>query len=157
MTTHEGQRRHCTLLASASYVIRTEGFAGLWRGVWPTVLRQGIANGARFAIYERVVAELRIQSRRRGGDDTSTFVAPLAGAITGVASVLLTNPLDVVKTRVQSMFSANASGAQNITMRTLVAREGASVLAHGLAPRAIKIGLGQAVIFGMYDFLVRKM
>lgn len=114
--------------------------------------------GARFAIYERVVAELRIQSRRRGGDDTSTFVAPLAGAITGVASVLLTNPLDVVKTRVQSMFSANdAGGAQNITMRTLVAREGASVLAHGLAPRAIKIGLGQAVIFGMYDFLVRKM
>jgi hypothetical protein len=112
--------------------------------------------GARFAIYERVAAQLRMHDQRRSNGGTSTFVAPLAGAITGVASVLLTNPLDVVKTRVQSVFSADAGRAQFITMRTLVATEGVGVLAHGLAPRAIKIGLGQAVIFGTYDFLLRK-
>jgi len=79
------------------------------------------------------------------------MLAPLAGGVTGVASVLLTNPIDVLKTRVQT-----SSGAERVTLRALVATEGIRVLARGLLPRAIKIGIGQAVIFGTYDFLMRN-
>ena len=39
--------------------------------------------------------------------------------------------------------------------RNLVAEEGAAVLLRGLAPRLIKISLGQAVIFGVYDAALR--
>ena len=44
-----------------------------------------------------------------------------------------------------------ASQAAAVTLRGLVEKEGPAVLARGLGPRVVKIGLGQAIIFGVYD------
>lgn len=143
---------HGSMLGSLRIVVENEGVAGLWRGAWPTVLRNALANGTRFAIFGGALESLR-EAWPAGG----SWHAPVAGALTGVMSTILTNPLDVVKTRTQTV-APGAGQAAHMPVRPtilgLVAAEGPSVLVRGLAPRVLKIGLGQAIIFGVYERLV---
>ena len=81
----------------------------------------------------------------------NSFSFTHAGGITGVMSTVVTNPIDVLKTRVQSAPLDADGRAAAVTLRGLVEKEGPAVLARGLGPRVVKIGLGQAIIFGVYD------
>ena len=96
--------------------------------------------------------------------------AVLAGGMSGVFSVALTNPVDVIKTRVQAtpLAAAGAAAAEGGTngaaaghtlavVRGMLAHEGVGVFTTGMVARAWKIGLGQAVIFGTYDAVRRRL
>ena len=147
---------------AATIVVKQQGISGLWFGSGPTAARQAIANGARFGVYEHFKAWL------------SAIGAPapavLAGGMSGVFSVALTNPVDVIKTRVQAtpLAAAGAAAAEGGTngaaaghtlavVRGMLAHEGVGVFTTGMVARAWKIGLGQAVIFGTYDAVRRRL
>lgn len=146
------QQQHGNILSSTRLIVSTQGIQGLLVGAGPTVVRQGTANGVRFCIYERIVAELR-----RWWPDGTKWHATLAGGLTGAVSTAITNPVDVVKTRAQTASVASRGISSLALARMLVAEEGAAVLLRGLAPRLIKISLGQAVIFGVYDAALRRL
>jgi Mitochondrial carrier protein len=83
--------------------------------------------------------------------------AALAGGCAGVFSVMLTNPVDVVKTHMQAIPLTARSGGSLVAVRELLASEGLGAFARGLSARAWKIGLGQAVIFGAYDVVRSRL
>lgn len=138
------------LLDAAAAVVRQQGVRGLWLGSGPTAARQALANGSRFLMFDRVKASL-----------PAWVPAPaaIAGGLTGVASVLITNPVDVVKTQVQSVpVSGAGAGVSTVALvRGLIREEGVGVLCRGMGARVLKIGLGQAVIFGVYDAVRRRL
>mmetsp|Transcript_9149 Transcript_9149/g.29428 ORF Transcript_9149/g.29428 Transcript_9149/m.29428 type:complete len:272 (+) Transcript_9149:189-1004(+) len=132
---------------AAGALVREQGVAGLWHGAAPTAARQMLANGLRFFFYDHFKAALK-------GVPGS---AAIAGGMTGVVSVVLTNPVDVVKTRIQAAPAGGGLGAQVGTVREMIAAEGWVSLTRGMSARALKIGSGQAVIFGVFDCVKRRL
>jgi len=57
-----------------------------------------------------------------------------SGTIAAVAATVLTQPTDVIRTRMQLGFADQASGAAGV-LRSVLARDGASALMAGVAPR----------------------
>lgn len=155
LSASSSSQQHGSLARSLGFIVRTQGLGGLWLGTAPTVARQATANGIRFMLYENFHRSLQeLEPRGR-------WHAPAAGGLTGVASVLITNPIDIWKTRVQGVpvggGEGGGRGTSAPTIRSIVQKEGASVLWRGLAPRLLKISLGQAVIFGIYDVFKRPV
>ena len=155
LSASSSSQQHGSLARSLGFIVRTQGLGGLWLGTAPTVARQATANGIRFMLYENFHRSLQeLEPRGR-------WHAPAAGGLTGVASVLITNPIDIWKTRVQGVpvggGEGGGRGTPAPTIRSIVQKEGASVLWRGLAPRLLKISLGQAVIFGIYDVFKRPV
>ena len=85
--------------------------------------------------------------------------AAVAGGLTGIVSVVLTNPVDVLKTHAQASpieAKGSARGAVGAAA-TLLRENGVLFLARGMGARMLKIGIGQAVIFGVYDAARRSL
>ena len=57
-----------------------------------------------------------------------------SGTIAAVAATVLTQPTDVIRTRMQLGFADQGSGAASV-LRSVLARDGASALMAGVAPR----------------------
>ena len=78
-------------------ILATHGVAGLYVGAIPTALRQGSSVATRFT----VVAPITAAFSGVGSDDANRpFVVFMAGGIGGALSVVLNNPIDVLKSKV---------------------------------------------------------
>ena len=104
-----GAARYRGLAHAAARALADEGVRGLYRGAAPGALGSGVSWGAYFALYE--AARARARRARGGGEPTladNLGAAWAAGSLTS----LLTNPLWLVKTRLQLQGQgAGAGGA----------------------------------------------
>lgn len=134
-----------SVFRAAVLVFRDQGLAGLWTGTGPTAARQALANGIRFALYDKFKKALPTSLGALG--------SVIAGALTGIASTVITNPIDVVKTRIQSAPVERGAASLSVlrSVRELLRSEGLMGLTRGTGARAVKIGIGQAIIFGVYE------
>eukprot|EP01135_Chromosphaera_perkinsii_P002912 Nk52_evm23s230 gene=Nk52_evmTU23s230 len=79
-------------------MVKAEGFRGVYKGVFPTMAKQGSNQAIRFVTFNQ------IKSFFQGGDPSkqlSVLQAATAGALAGACSVFGNTPIDVVKTRLQ--------------------------------------------------------
>jgi len=95
---------------TAMLVAREEGLGALYKGVVPTMLRQGCNQAVNFTVYnyskKRIIAWKRKREEDRGnaavGDvQLDHWQSLLLGGLSGGMGPLVNNPLDVVKTRMQ--------------------------------------------------------
>ncbi|KAL4431627.1 hypothetical protein ABPG77_001469 [Micractinium sp. CCAP 211/92] len=100
-------RRHTSGFALARHIVRTEGVRGLYRGFGAS-LAMFVPNSAiwwgAYGVWQQMLWHqldaLRGHSMHSEGDILG--VQSVAGILTGCTSAVLTNPLDVVKTRLQT-------------------------------------------------------
>ncbi|KAA0162457.1 hypothetical protein FNF31_03256 [Cafeteria roenbergensis] len=85
-------------------IYRGEGLAGVYRGYWATVGSFGPFSALYFAFYEAAKAAYLGQAgpeAPRGAAQMPFWASLLSGASAGAAASVLTNPLDLVKLRLQ--------------------------------------------------------
>jgi len=132
------------LVHAASSILRAEGIGGLYRGLSPTILKQGSNQAIRFSVMDS------LRKWYTGGDHTKPvpkLVVAGFGAIAGGCSVLGNTPLDVVKTRMQNKsYSSTMECA-----RQLALKEGVRVFYKGCLPRMNRVCLEVALAFCIYD------
>jgi len=145
-----------TWSSSLQIIVRQQGVPGLWRGLTPTLLRNAMASGMRFIIYDCALAQLRRTNSQREGRGWHPIAA---GAAAGALTTVFNNPLDVVKSLMQAEGAQGRQGNPNSLqcVRNILRTEGALGLMRGLAPRLVKITMGQAVIFAVYDRCMRLL
>lgn len=135
-------------------VLERDGVRGLWMGTGPTAARQALANGTRFFMFERFKKLLQPLL-------PTAVLSAVAGGVTGVVSVVLTNPVDVIKTRVQAAPLGapgdRAAGVAHAVRSLLAEQDLVSAMSVGMKARALKIGLGQAIVFGTYEVVSRRL
>ncbi|KAG5006846.1 hypothetical protein JHK85_025388 [Glycine max] len=86
------------IITSLQNIVRNEGFRGMYRGLSPTIVALLPNWAVYFTSYEQLKGLLR---SRDGCDELTTIGNIIAAAGAGAATAISTNPLWVVKTRLQ--------------------------------------------------------
>ena len=156
-TLRSGGDAYVSTYQSLAHIAKTEGVHGLYRGLTPTI----VALLPNWAVYFTVYESLKqvMSGGEEGHNGPPQHMASAAGA--GAATVLFTNPLWVVKTRLQVQHSEalRASMPQRVPYRgtanalyRVATEEGFRGVYSGLAPSLA--GISHVVIqFPVYERL----
>ncbi|XP_050374250.1 nicotinamide adenine dinucleotide transporter 2, mitochondrial [Argentina anserina] len=91
-------QRGCIIVTSLQNILKTEGIRGMYRGLSPTIL----ALLPNWAVYFTVYEQLKGLLPHEDGSELSIGENMIAAAGAGAATAISTNPLWVVKTRLQT-------------------------------------------------------
>ncbi len=131
----EKRRNYRNSIDCVVRIAREEGVTTLWRGAVPTVIRAAALSGTLLSITSDLKPRI---AEKTGWGPTSVqnmFSATLVGSF--FANVV-TNPVDVVKSRVQQAASGEYAGMVDCATRS-VAADGLFVLWRGFMPAFIKL------------------
>lgn len=123
------------ILSGLQHILKTEGLPGLYRGLSPTIVALYPTWAVTFSVYNYVRGLLRSQDTKNG--ELSIQENILAASCAGIATAVATNPLWVVKTRLQTQ--GMRPGVVPYTsvlsaLRRIAAEEGLRGLYSGLLP-----------------------
>ncbi|MCO5600720.1 hypothetical protein L7F22_054835 [Adiantum nelumboides] len=135
------ERRNYSSVADALFqMVSTEGFSSLWRGSLPTIQRAMVVTAAQLASYDQIKETLIASQVMQNGFVTHFAASFLAGLIASIAS----NPIDVVKTRLQNMtvlpgLPPPYVGSLDCVLKTIQS-EGPLALYKGFVPNVTRQG-----------------
>eukprot|EP00301_Raphidiophrys_heterophryoidea_P004446 c11929_g1_i1.p1 GENE.c11929_g1_i1~~c11929_g1_i1.p1 ORF type:complete len:306 (+),score=49.81 c11929_g1_i1:136-1053(+) len=145
-------RKYRNVAQTAYTVAKEEGVGALWKGVGPTLMRQGINQAVNFTAYQAFKAKW---TEIRGGKELFAWQHFLCGGVSGALGPIANCPLDVVKTRLQKQVIIPGQVPKYTGMVqavSLIAREeGVISLWKGLEPRLMRIVPGQAITFMIFE------
>lgn len=138
-----------TLFGNIKVMYSERGLRAFVQGFSPTLFRQVANSVVQFTTYNF----LRQLFHPNQDEQLPVYKGLAAGALSGAAVVAATQPIDVVKTRMQS---TNARAVYRSTPRAfykIFVEEGTPSLWAGAFPRYIKICTGSALTFGVYEIV----
>lgn len=142
-------------------IIRHEGISGVYQGLTPAVIGSAVSWGGYFFLYEGFKKNLQERKRSQGKSPELHSLDNFGMAIvSGACMVFLTNPVWLIKTRMQLQMkkSANSYGVKKPyrgimdAARTIVREEGFWALYKGTVPALMLTSHG-GVQFVAYEFL----
>ncbi len=164
--TQMAHAKYKNVLQTAMLVVREEGLGALYKGVVPTMLRQGCNQAVNFTVYNwSKDALLRYKRDNRdavddggkegAGVQLDHWQTLVLGGLSGGMGPLANNPLDVVKTRMQKQVILSGKKPKYdglLRSCVLIANEeGVAALWKGITPRLMRIMPGQAITFMTYE------
>lgn len=151
------QYRYRHLQDAFKTIYRQEGLGALYLGYRATLLRDMPFSALQFAFYEQLrlwALECGAESSTGSAATTLPVAAEMAtGAVAGGLAGLLTTPLDVIKTRLQTQGQRPAASTR-ATVWALYRREGGLALWRGVVPRVVWCGLQSSVMLLLYQELL---
>jgi dicarboxylate transporter 10 len=127
------RRNYAHALDGLARMVREEGLASLFRGVWPNSARAAAMTASQLASYDVFKRTLL----RVGGMQDGLVTHFTASFAAGVVAATVTSPIDVIKTRVMS-----ATGDQGVVgvLREVYAKEGMRWMFKGWVPSFLRLG-----------------
>lgn len=121
----------------ASIILRERGIRGLLQGLFPTTAKQAANSATRFTAYSTIRdAYLRHLPVGQKPDGLATFGI---GAMAGLITVYVTQPLDTIKTRMQSIEARTQYRNSLDAVVKTIKHEGALALWSGAVPRLARL------------------
>ncbi|XP_036836808.1 mitochondrial glutamate carrier 1 [Oncorhynchus mykiss] len=150
--------RSHTAMQLTRELLRSQGIAGLYKGLGATLLRDVPFS----IIYFPLFANLNSLGGRGADGPAPFYVSFASGCIAGSTAAVAVNPVDVIKTRIQTMTRGSQEDTYNgVTecIRKILRQEGPSAFLKGAYCRALVIaplfGIAQVVYFlGVGEFLL---
>jgi len=142
----------CTMVRN---IKNTEGVLGLWRGVCPTSQRAALVAGVQLPVYDYTKALLCYGPSPPMKDGVVCHL--LSSILSAMCAALVSNPLDVVRTRLMMERVAGADlykSSLHCGLQT-VATEGVTALYRGLVPAFARMGPWNITFFLVYENLKR--
>ncbi|POY72652.1 hypothetical protein BMF94_4480 [Rhodotorula taiwanensis] len=168
--------RYHGLVNGTVVICQTEGIAGVYRGLFPTIMKQGANSAVRFTSYSTIKQWLQDRS------GTTKALSPIetfgAGAAAGVITVCpsakasserrllgfggltftlapntadATMPLDNIKTRMQSLNAATEYRNSFHCALRVAREEGALSFWRGATPRLTRLSMSGGIVFFVYE------
>ncbi|KAF9238576.1 hypothetical protein DTO013E5_9838 [Penicillium roqueforti] len=146
----ESKRAHSTTLDAIRRIVQREGISGLYSGLESALFGISVTNFVYYYWYEftRSAFEKAAIKGGRASKKLTTVESMIAGAIAGSATVLITNPIWVINTRMtarKSEAEATLPGAKKTkastfsTLIDLLRQEGPKALFAGVLPALILV------------------
>ncbi len=136
-------------LHGSRLIARERGIRGFFQGFVPTTARQAANSATRFGSYTtlRQLAESYVAPGERLGG-LSTFAL---GGVAGLITVYVTQPLDTVKTRMQSLEARAHYRNTFVCAARMFRDEGLRSFWSGALPRLVRLVLSGGIVFTMYE------
>ena len=152
------KRKYTNVFQTAYTITKEEGLGALYKGVVPTMLRQGCNQAVNFTAYNLIKQQvMEIQ----GTNKLEHWQSLMIGGLSGGMGPLVNNPLDVVKTRLQKQVITKGKPAKYTGLLqacgVIAKEEGLLALWKGITPRLMRIMPGQAITFMTYEAVSSQM
>jgi len=154
---------HSNMAAAVRGIWQNAGPKGFYQGYLSQISRDVPFRACQLVSYELVKSNyIKFTTKRSesNGECASTrrlmaWEGMVVGAIAGSISAAVTNPLDVLKTR---MMTGQAYGAASVVpaVRAILAKEGPRALFAGVVPRVVYVGPSSAIFFLVYEYVHAK-
>ncbi|KAF8056445.1 Slc25a38 [Scenedesmus sp. PABB004] len=139
-------------------IAAAEGPGGLFRGLVPTVLTNAPFSAIYYMLYTKLKSRLSAAAAEAGGGGVpAAAVNFVSGVAAATAATLLTQPSDVVRTRMQLGLPGTARGNALSTLGHVLKSSGPNALLAGAAPRVLKRTLQTALVWTLYEELVPRV
>lgn len=136
-------------LHAVPIIARERGIRGFFQGFVPTTARQAANSAVRFGSYS-FLRQLA-QSYAAPGEKLGALSTFGIGGAAGFITVYATQPLDTVKTRMQSIDARNLYKNTFHCAGEIWRKEGVKVFWSGAVPRLVRLCLSGGIVFTMYE------
>lgn len=156
------------VVGAFSYMIRTEGFFSLYKGLLPSILSMAPSGAVFYGVYDILKSaylhspdgKKRIKHMSQHGKELSALdqleLGPvktlLYGAIAGACAEATTYPFEVVRRRLQMQSQANKLSAL-ATFVNIVEQGGVPALYAGLIPSLLQVLPSAGISYFVYEFM----
>ncbi|KAM7521531.1 hypothetical protein LguiA_011433 [Lonicera macranthoides] len=125
-------------------LVKNEGPESLYSGLTPSLMRSVLYGGLRLGLYEpsKYVCELAFES-------TNILMKIASGAFSGAVATALTNPVEVLKVRLQ--MNQNSSRGPIGELQRIASEEGMAALWKGVGPAMVRAAALTASQLATYD------
>ncbi|KAH7103668.1 mitochondrial tricarboxylate transporter [Auriculariales sp. MPI-PUGE-AT-0066] len=147
------QPRFNGLVHGTRIIIAEEGLRGIYRGLGPVMMRQGANSAIRFTTYSML--KQFVQSNTRSGTTLPSGITFGIGAIAGLVTVYTTMPLDVIKTRMQSLDARGQYRNAFHCAYRIFTEEGVLRFWAGTTPRLARLVLSGGIVFTTYEKIMQ--
>ncbi|EEB06816.1 citrate transporter [Schizosaccharomyces japonicus yFS275] len=130
-------------------ISRDGGLKALYRGFGPTIVRQAGNSAIRFSTYTGLKQAL--QGHLTPGEKLSTKTTISIGCISGAVTIFCTQPIDTVKTRMQSCSAKYRYKNSIHCAYKLYKQDGIRQLWAGTLPRLVRLTLSGGIVFAVYE------
>jgi len=135
------------LLHASGIIFREKGVRGFFQGFVPTTARQAANSAVRFGSYSSI--KHFAQGYVNPGEKLGTLSTFAIGGTAGIITVYATQPLDVVKTRMQSIDARGEYKNSFQCVAKIFKNEGIWTFWSGAVPRLGRLILSGGIVFTM--------
>jgi solute carrier family 25 (mitochondrial citrate transporter), member 1 len=136
-------------LHAVPIIARERGLRGFFQGFVPTTARQAANSAVRFSSY--TFLKQLAESYTAPGEKLGTVGTFSMGALAGFITVYATQPLDTIKTRMQSIEARSVYGNSFRCASIIFKQEGILTFWSGAVPRLARLVLSGGIVFTMYE------
>ncbi|KAJ3188708.1 hypothetical protein HDU85_004422 [Gaertneriomyces sp. JEL0708] len=145
------------LVHGVKAIVKSEGVAGIYRGMTAVVARQGANSAVRLSTYgllKEKVQDYYPIDPVTGKREVPWYTNFANGALAGIVTVYTTMPLDVVKTRMQALNARELYRNSAHCLYKIVADEGVKALWKGATPRLGRLIFSGGIVFTVYEQII---
>ncbi|KAJ2516679.1 hypothetical protein H4217_004434 [Coemansia sp. RSA 1939] len=145
--------KYAGIMGAAKEIWRSGGLRGFFVGAVPTAIRDAPYAGLYMLMYEAIKSKERDFALKRSVDLAETTVTMVAGVLAGLSASYLTQPFDLVKTRMQLRPIEYPTVLQSFSK---IFREESFVgFFRGISLRVLRKGIQASLVFTLYEWVVR--
>ncbi|KAJ5219790.1 hypothetical protein N7468_008994 [Penicillium chermesinum] len=136
-------------LHGSKIIWQERGVRGFFQGFVPTTARQAANSATRFTAYTTL--KQFAEGYTAPGEKLGTLATFAIGGMAGIITVYVTQPLDTVKTRMQSIEASKHYKNSLACAASILKNEGMLTLWSGAMPRLARLILSGGIVFTMYE------
>jgi len=136
-------------LHAVPIIARERGIRGFFQGFVPTTARQAANSATRFSSY--TFLKQMAESYTAPGEKLGTVGTFAMGGLAGLITVYVTQPLDTIKTRMQSIEARSVYGNSFKCASLIFKQEGVLTFWSGALPRLARLVMSGGIVFTMYE------
>ncbi|KAI5291763.1 hypothetical protein KEM52_000076, partial [Ascosphaera acerosa] len=137
------------LLHGSKVIWQDKGVRGFFQGFVPTTARQAANSAVRFGSYTTI--KQFAEGWLGPGEKLGTLSTFAIGGCAGLITVYATQPLDTVKTRMQSLEASSMYRNSFACAGSILRNEGVFTLWSGALPRLARLVMSGGIVFTMYE------
>ncbi|ORX69420.1 mitochondrial carrier [Linderina pennispora] len=157
-TLKPGQKPYTGVFNCGVRTVQERGFAGLYRGLGITILRDIPSFVAYFGLYEGMKAGLvYARTGHADGSQSNGMEQFLSGGFAGIAAWLAAYPQDIIKSRMQMDYKHKSTSAAVSALRNEIKGGNWRILFRGFGPTILRAFPANAATFVAYEWTIKTL
>eukprot|EP01108_Squamamoeba_japonica_P006610 TRINITY_DN5400_c0_g1_i1.p1 TRINITY_DN5400_c0_g1~~TRINITY_DN5400_c0_g1_i1.p1 ORF type:complete len:319 (+),score=95.38 TRINITY_DN5400_c0_g1_i1:63-1019(+) len=141
------------LVHGTATIVKAEGFGGIYKGLTPTILKQGSNQAIRFLVFGEINKVFRKDDPFR---QLTVAESMFSGGVAGAASVFGNTPIDVIKTKMQGLEAKKYKNSLDCAKQVFAA-DGVRGFYKGTTARLSRVCADVALVMTLFQQITQML